>query len=195
MHAIAERPRRREAQDMPDADHPTRNLLLETALALADTEALTTVSVNDIAKAAGVAKGTFYVHFADRDEFLGALHDRFRRRTVELVAGAVEGRAPGAARLRAGCEAHLDGCLDAAGVKSLLSGARGIPVLDARIEASDARAARACAVDLEIMGDPHPPETARLLVAAMAEVVRVEVDGGRRPALRTALWDLFGLRI
>jgi hypothetical protein len=29
----------------------------------------------------------------------------------------------------------------------------------------------------------------------MAEVVRVEVDGGRRPALRTALWDLFGLRI
>lgn len=178
---------------MPDADHPTRSLLLDTALALADREALATVSVNDIARAAGVAKGTFYVHFADRDEFLGALHDRFRRRMVERVTAAIEGLPAGAPRLRRGCEAHLDGCLEAAGVKAMLAGARGVPVLDARIEASDAAAARACAVDLEHMGDPHPPETARILVAALAEVVRVEIDHGRQPALRAAVWDLFGL--
>ena len=33
--------------------------------------------MNAVVAEAGLAKGTFYVHFADRDAFLDALHERF----------------------------------------------------------------------------------------------------------------------
>ncbi|MDY7101619.1 MAG: helix-turn-helix domain-containing protein [Actinomycetota bacterium] len=178
---------------MPDAEHPTRVALLDVSLALADERPLAALPVDEIARAAGVAKGTFYVHFADRGEFLGALHDWFRARLAERVAEAVDGVPAGSPRLRVGCEAYLDACRDAAGVKAMFSSARGEAVVDERIAASDAAWARACAVDLEHMGDRRAPDTARLLVAALAEVVRVEVRDGPQPALREAFRALFGL--
>jgi AcrR family transcriptional regulator len=55
-----------------------------------------------------VAKGTFYVHFADRDAFVDALHERFHARVQAAVAKATDGVPPGPEQLVRGAEAYLD---------------------------------------------------------------------------------------
>ena len=50
--------------------HPTRNALLEAGLKIAEAEGLAHMTVDQIVREAGVAKGTFYVHFSDRVAFL-----------------------------------------------------------------------------------------------------------------------------
>ena len=98
---------------MADTTHPTRQLLLDTGLALADRKALTAISVDDIVRGADVAKGTFYVHFPDRTAFLVALHGRFHdhlRDAIRANAGSAE---PGLPRIRRSTVAYLDACLAA----------------------------------------------------------------------------------
>ena len=175
---------------MPDLDHPTRALLLDAALSLADDNSLGELSIDEIVRAAGVAKGTFYVHFRDRTEFVMALHDRFHDRLRERIDKAIAGMPPGAKRLRRGCTAYLDGCLDAVGVKAMLAHARGEPAISRKVSESNDRFARQCAEDVQAMGRNHPLETARLFIAAAAEVALLEMEGGRQPKLRAALWDL-----
>jgi AcrR family transcriptional regulator len=178
---------------MADVDHPTRARLVDAGLALADQGSLGSVSIDEIVRAAGVAKGTFYVHFATRDEFLCALYDRFHQRLLTCVGRATSDCQPGAERLRRACEAYFDSCLDAAGVKSMIAGARGEPALEGRIAAADRELAEACAADFEATGWARPHHTAQLLVAAAAEVVRSEQSTGRQEPLRAALWDVFQL--
>jgi TetR/AcrR family transcriptional repressor of nem operon len=177
---------------MPELDHPTRALLLDAALGLADDNSLGELSIDEIVRAAGVAKGTFYVHFHDRSEFAVALHDRFHDRLRERIAKAIIGMAPGAKRLRRGGTAYLEGCLDAVGVKAMLAHARGEPAISRKVTESNDRFARQCADDVRAMGRRHPLETARLFVAAAAETALLEMEGGRQPKLRTALWELLG---
>ena len=175
---------------MPELDHPTRARLLDAALGLADDNSLSELSIDEIVRAAGVAKGTFYVHFRDRNEFAIALHDRFHDRLRERIEKAITGMAPGAKRLRRGCAAYLDGCLDAVGVKAMLAHARGEPSISRKVTESNDRFARQCAEDVRAMGRSHPLETARLFVAAAAEAALLEMEGGRQPKLRAALWEL-----
>ncbi len=72
--------------------HPTRQALIEAGFALASTESLNHITVDAIVKQAGVAKGTFYVHFADRAAFLLALHVHFHglccKNAGDLVSSA-----------------------------------------------------------------------------------------------------------
>ena len=76
------------------AGRRTREALLDAGVAVAEEQGLAGLSVNRVVARAGVAKGTFYVHFADRDGFVDALHSRFHAR----VEGAVAGRRLPAAR-------------------------------------------------------------------------------------------------
>ena len=69
------------------------------------------LSVNRVVAEAGVAKGTFYVHFEDRDAFVDALHERFHAHVQEAVEAASAGVPPGAERIVRGAEAYLDVCL------------------------------------------------------------------------------------
>ena len=178
---------------MPAADHPTRARLLTAALELGDERPLGNVSVDEITARAGVAKGTFYVHFPKRDDFLRALHDEVQRTLAERVGGATAGMSAGAVRLRRGCEAYLDTCLDLTGVKTLL-GRDGPPAeTAAETGAGDDRWVAPSAVDLEAMGTDDPLNVARLLVAALREIVALEQSSGRREDLRQACWSLFGL--
>src|SRR5690242_18163986 len=110
---------------MPSDDHPTRIALLDAGFHLADDDGLTSISVDRIVAAAGVAKGTFYVHFADREAYLVALHRQFHDRLRQAIRDASAGLPPGRERLRASTTAYLDGCLDAIGVKGVLTRARG----------------------------------------------------------------------
>ena len=67
-------PRRRGPGSRADNDHPTRWELITAAIELAERDGMRALSVAQITAAAGHAKGTFYVHFADRAAFLVALH-------------------------------------------------------------------------------------------------------------------------
>ena len=176
---------------MPETDHPTRARLLSSALQLGDERPLRDVSVDEITARAGVAKGTFYVHFPHREDFLRALNDEVQRTLMERVGGATEGMSPGRERLRRGCVAYLDACLDLTGVKTLIG--PHVPDPGSGPDEVDDRWVAPSAVDLEAMGAADARNIARLLVAALREIVAREQSSGRRDDLRQACWSLFGL--
>ncbi|MCW2994194.1 MAG: putative HTH-type transcriptional regulator, partial [Conexibacter sp.] len=82
--------------------HPTAEALLDAGIAVAEEHGLAGLSVNRVVAEAGLAKGTFYVHFVDRDAFVDALHARFHAQVDVAVGAAVEGIPPGPLRLVAG---------------------------------------------------------------------------------------------
>lgn len=176
---------------MADENHPTRLLLLDAGLALADHKSLTAISVDDIVRGAAVAKGTFYVHFSDRTAFLVALHARFHEQLRDAIRSSAAAATPGYERIRRSTIAYLDGCLDARGVKAMLASARGEPAIAQEVARSNDRFARAAAGDIRAMGRADPLETARLFVAMTAEVALLELEKGRPdPKLRRALMHM-----
>jgi TetR/AcrR family transcriptional repressor of nem operon len=176
---------------MADKNHPTRLLLLDAALALADQKSLTAISVDDVVRGADVAKGTFYVHFSDRTGFLVALHARFHEQLRESIRSSSASSKPGFQRIRRSTIAYLDGCLGARGVKAMLASARGEPVIAQEVARSNDRFAHAAVGDFRAMGHRDPLETARLFVAMTAEVALLELDKGEPDAkLRRALWHM-----
>jgi AcrR family transcriptional regulator len=79
-----------------------RDQIVDTARRLFGERGSTDVAMDEIAAAAGVARSTLYVYFANRDELLRAcvqsMYDRMQD-TIALVVG--EGDAPPVQRLRA----------------------------------------------------------------------------------------------
>ena len=65
-----------EAQYLPKRDR-TRAAILNAGCKLLDRAALPLLTVSDICRVAGVAHGTFYIYFADRQAFVTDLLDRF----------------------------------------------------------------------------------------------------------------------
>lgn len=170
----------------------TREALLEAGDALAASDGLAAMSVKRITTLAGVAKGTFYLHFEDRDAFIRALHGRFYARLEAGVATAQAEAAPGEPRVWAGIVAYLDACLRDRAVKALLLEARSDGVLaETAAERRDAFAATA-EPELRALGVEHPAASARLLVGMTAELALGEMETGRedteaRAALRAFL--------
>jgi AcrR family transcriptional regulator len=176
---------------MPTAVTPhglrTREALLDAGRALAEAGGLQRISVNAIVKEAGVAKGTFYVHFADRAAFVDALRLSFRRRVHVAVSQGVEGKEPGRERLLAGIEGYLDASLADRAVKSMLREARADATIATADTANDGFASLV-ERNLKAMGWPATRISARLIVAMAAEVALAELEAGRRqPAARDAL--------
>src|ERR1022692_291544 len=101
------------------AQHATREKLLDAGVSVAESHGLTGLSVNRVVAQAGVAKGTFYVHFADRSAFVDALHARFHAVVQDAVAKATDGVPIGAKRIARGAIAYLDVCLANRAVKAL----------------------------------------------------------------------------
>src|ERR1700735_2054183 len=121
----------------------TRQGLLDAGAALAEEHGLAGVSVNMVVARAGVAKGTFYVHFKDRAAFVDAMHERFHGRVQVAVDDAVAGLPPGAGRLFRAAEAYLDVSLANRGVKALSLEARSDPAVQGSMEARRQRLALA----------------------------------------------------
>ncbi|MET8995921.1 helix-turn-helix domain-containing protein [Amycolatopsis sp. NPDC004169] len=169
----------------------TRDALLDAGLRVAEQASLAGMSVNRVVAAAGVAKGTFYVHFPDRGAFLGALHARFHEHVSRAVLQAIEGMPPGRARLQHGMRTYLDACLLARGVKALLLEARNDESVADQVASRNDAFAQLAAPDLQAMGwDPAAP-AARLLIAMAAETALVELPLRRAdPTTRDALWEL-----
>ena len=173
----------------------TREALLAAGAALAEEHGLAGVSVNMVVARAGVAKGTFYVHFKDRAAFVDAMHARFHARVEATVAEAVAGLPLGAERLYRGFEAYLDVSLANRGVKALSLEARSDPDVEGSMEARRQRLALAGVPDLEAMGWDDAQAAAQLLAAMTREISVLEFDAGHQlPAPRRALKRFLGIQ-
>jgi AcrR family transcriptional regulator len=173
----------------------TREALLDAGAALAEEHGLAGVSVNMVVARAGVAKGTFYVHFKDRAAFVDAMHERFHTRVGVVIDEAIAGLPPGPERLFRGSEAYLDVSLANRGVKALSLEARSDPSVQGSMEARRQRLATAGVPDLEAMGWDDAEAAAQLLGAMTREISVLEFDAGHRlPAQRRALRRFLGLQ-
>jgi len=169
----------------------TRSALLDAGLEIAEQYGLSGMSVNRVVSVAGVAKGTFYVHFADRDAFLNAMHQRFHEQTGEAVAAALAQHPPGRIRLQAGMTAYFEACLSNHGVKALVLEARNTPGVAMDVADRNAAVAAVAEPDLLAMGWTEPHTAARLVVAMCAEQSMAEMATGQRDERgRQVLWDL-----
>jgi AcrR family transcriptional regulator len=172
----------------------TREALLDAGAALAEEHGLAGVSVNMVVARAGVAKGTFYVHFKDRAAFVDAMHARFHARVEAAVEQKVAGLPPGAQRLFRGFEAYLDVSLANRGVKALSLEARSDPTMQDSMAARRERLAVASMADLKAMGWDDAEAAAQLLAAMTREISALEFDAGRRlPASRRAFKHFLGI--
>jgi AcrR family transcriptional regulator len=178
---------------MTPAGIRTRDALLDAGVTVAERHGLGGLSVNQVVVEAGVAKGTFYVHFRDRETFVDALHERFHRRVEEAVTEAIDGIPPGPERLVRGAEAYLDTCLEEQAVKALALEARSDPALDAAMTARHDRVAAAAVPSFKAMGWPDATAASHLLAAMTAEIAIRELDAGKRlPAARRSLQRFLG---
>lgn len=168
--------------------HRTREALLDAGVVVAEQHGLAGLSVNRVVARADLAKGTFYVHFSDRSEFIDALHERFHARVDDAVASAVADVPLGAQRIVRGAEAYLDVCLGDRTVKALALEARSEPELTATMSVRHERFASSAVPSFRAMGWPDAPAAAQLLAAMTAEIAIRELDAGRRlPASRRSL--------
>jgi AcrR family transcriptional regulator len=169
----------------------SRLALLKAGLSLAEKGGLAALSVNEVVRQAGLAKGTFYVHFSTRDDFLAALHDQFHSELEASIDHAVSGSDRPEDRLRRGIAAYLDGCLAASGVKTLLQDVRSETSIMRQVRQRDRAFADRIAAALHGLGWPLADECGRLFVAMIASTAVAELDAGEQlPALRRALFFL-----
>jgi len=187
---VDSRPRRRGPGSRADDHHPTRLELLDAAVALAEHEGLNALSVARVTAAAGHAKGTFYIHFADRAAFLVALHRRFHDTLFSQIIELTATDAPGPERARRRLLAFLEGCRALPGVRALLLDARTEPPIAAEVNRRNLEATTVLAADLA-GSCTHPKEIARFLVLAASDVAARESDRQRRiPSARQGLLEM-----
>jgi AcrR family transcriptional regulator len=171
----------------------TREALLDAGVAVAERHGLAGLSVNRVVAEAGVAKGTFYVHFEDRATFVDALHARFHARVEEAVVAATTELPPGSERIVRGAGAYLDTCLDDRAVKALALEARSDPSLAATMSERHERFALSAVPSFKAMGWPDATAASHLLAAMTAEIAVRELEAGRRlPAARRSLRRFLG---
>lgn len=166
-------------ESIAQASHGTRERLLDGGVSVAERYGLTGLSVNRVVAEAGVAKGTFYVHFSDRSAFVDALHARFHARVSDAVASAAQGLPEGAERIVRSAEAYLDVCLEDRAVKALAVEARSDPALTTSMSARHERFADAAVPSFKAMGWGDAPTAAQLFAAMTAEVAVRELEAGK----------------
>ena len=155
---------------------------------MAAARGLAGLSVNAVVDTAGMAKGSFYNHFPTRRDYLVALHRDYHERLNADVAEAIGDMAPGAARLRTGVEAFLDGCRRTRGTKALLAQSRTDADLLPEVSARNDDAAALMTPDMAELGWPDPGAVAVLTVAMIAETALIELyDDSERRDLRDTI--------
>ena len=143
----------------------TRDALLRAGETVAELDGLSGLSVAAVVAQAGVAKGTFYLYFEDRETFIDALHQRFYAQVSEAVALAVAGFAPGRELLLAAMKAYLDVCLRNRAVKALIFETRTQGTLTTTMHDREALFARLAEPSMRALGMTPARISARLLVA------------------------------
>ncbi|MCO5994896.1 TetR/AcrR family transcriptional regulator [Actinoallomurus rhizosphaericola] len=158
----------------------TRERLLDAGEVVAARHGLAGLSVAAVTSQAGVAKGTFYVHFTDRAAFIAAIERRFYDRVGEQVLAAVASLDPGHDFLVAAVEAYLDACLANHAVKALILESRAHAERGAFFAELLDRFEALVAPSMEAIGMTPVGVHVRLLIALASETVLIELDSGSR---------------
>ncbi len=74
---------------MRKKDDTLRDTLLSLSREIADTEGIEAVNIRSIARRAGVATGTVYNYFSNKDEILLALTEEYWKQTLAEMGGAI----------------------------------------------------------------------------------------------------------
>jgi TetR/AcrR family transcriptional repressor of nem operon len=169
----------------------TRAALIEAGSVIAERDGLAGLSVAHVVEQAGVAKGTFYVYFTDRDAFIDALHQRFYARVTAAVSAAVAELSPGPELLLAAINAYLDVCLANHGVKALVFETRAQEDLTTTMRQREALFARLSEPSVRAIGMQPARIAARLIVAMTSEAALIEMEAGRKvPGARNGIRQL-----
>jgi AcrR family transcriptional regulator len=100
-------PRRRTRALLPQDKQARRETILRAAGRLLAGESSTTFSVEQLARSAGVAKGTVYLYFRTREEVLLALHEQQSHQLFDVLEQALAGRRIAGAQVVSAGLAHL----------------------------------------------------------------------------------------
>jgi TetR/AcrR family transcriptional repressor of nem operon len=158
----------------------TREALIGAGETVAEQAGLAGLNVAAVAQQAGVAKGTFYLYFEDREAFIDALHQRFYAQVTDAVSRAVADLPPGRELLLAAIEAYLDVCLRNRAVKALVFETRAQSALTTTMEDREALFARLAEPSVRAIGMAPAPIAARLIVALISEAALIEMEAGRK---------------
>jgi len=171
----------------------TRERLLKAGEKVAERDGLSGLSVASVAKRAEVAKGTFYVHFPDRETFVDALHQRFYDEVSTQVRTAVTGLPPGRDLLLAAIDAYLNACLAHRAIKALVFETRAQNNLTTTMQEREALFAKLAEPSMRALGLTPARTAARLIVALTSEAALIEMEAGRKvPGARRTIGALLG---
>jgi AcrR family transcriptional regulator len=107
MNSRTKEPARAARAGRTAKSEQTRSRILDTALALFNERGTAAVSTNHVAAQAGLSPGNLYYHFADKQEIIRALHDRYAAANEGLWE-PVPGTPANLARLRAGLSRGME---------------------------------------------------------------------------------------
>jgi TetR/AcrR family transcriptional regulator, transcriptional repressor for nem operon len=172
----------------------TRDALLRAGEVVAERDGLAGLSVAAVAEQAGVAKGTFYLYFDDRESLIDALHQRFYTQVSEAVSSAVGGLPAGRELLLAAVDAYLDVCLENCAIKALVFETRAQSSLTTTMEQREALFAQLAEPSMRAIGMKPARIAARLVVALISEAALIEMEAGHKVAgARKSIGTLLGV--
>jgi len=171
----------RRAQIGRDRRARTRSQLVEAARGLFSDRPVEAVTIDDVVGAAGVAKGTFYVHFDSLAELQAAVADDLARQFDELLQPRRLALSDPVERIAAGCAAFIGQALrepswgalvarSAASMPSVARLARERLSEDVRRAAADAR-----------LGDVTPGLAYELAIGIVLRTMQAAAEGGLGP--------------
>jgi len=172
-----------------------RATLLTAGMVVAEREGLQRLSINAVVEEAGMAKGTFYRHFANRHTYLVALYRQFFTLISARVAEAIRDMPPGPDRLAVSVDAFLDACLHSCGTEAFMLQAQSDPGLRTEIVQRREGFLAASRPDMVAVGWSDPDAASMLKVAMVREICIAELDTrAPRTDLRAAAKAMLGGR-
>jgi AcrR family transcriptional regulator len=153
----------------------TRRALMRAAEQRFASDGYADVSIDEICRRARVTKGALYHHFRDKRDLFRAVCEKVETEWADELADVVGSEQDPLIRMRIGCDAYLDGCLDPARQRILLLDG---PAVIGWEELRRIDAGRGLGLIASVLGDamdagqlePQPVEPlAHLILGAMYE--------------------------
>lgn len=171
----------------------TLESLLDAGETVAERDGSAGLTVAAVTTQAGLAKGTFYVHFADRATYMAALRSRFQQHVEASVVSAVETLTPGTAFLVAVVNGYLDACLAHRAIKAVIIDAREIQDSQDSDQAMTQRFEQLLEPSLTALGLAPTAVHARIVAAIASEAALLVLRDGADPAtVRAAIATWIG---
>lgn len=166
--------------------------LFAVSMELANTVEFSDASLLRVAKAAKIPVARLRTEFVDFTHYLIAIQQRFLDELRDEVIAVTAQTPPGLARVRGATLVYLDHCLKHHGLRGwMVHARREQPLLAEGLRRQNHSFSLIISTEFHALHWPHPLAAARLYLAAISEVARVEqTKGGAIPHLRDAIWDI-----